>query len=116
MPRTEPSATMRVDRHFTERVLLRTGVGERGEPRLDASVGRVTSGTSRVWKPATDGGVAPRGPGDQSQTSGAFIAVDGSGSDLSQAQPEPTGRGASDLSVSLRRAGNQRSGPSLVQR
>ena len=58
MPGTEPTAAMRVGRHFAQRVLLRTGAGERGEPRLDAAVGRAASGASGLWEPATDGAVA----------------------------------------------------------
>src|SRR5208283_3878185 len=116
MPRTEPPAAMRADRYFTQRVLLRTGAGEPGEPGLDAPAGRVASGASSLWKPAIERGVAPRRPSGQSQAGSAFIAVDGSGNDLSQAQPEPAGRRTSDLSLPLGRAGNQRSGPGLVQR
>src|SRR3990172_761343 len=101
MPSTEPPAAMRADGYFAQRVLLRTGAGESGEPRLDATVGRVAPGTSGVWQPAIDGGVAPRRPGGQSQTGRAFVAIDGSGNDLSQAQPEPTGRRTSDLSLPL---------------
>src|SRR5204863_831428 len=114
MPRTEPPAAMRVDGYFAQRVLLRTGAREPGEPRLDATAGRVAPGTSSLWKSAIDGGVASRRPGGQSQTGSPFIAVDGSGNDLSQAQPEPARRRTSDLSLPLGRAGNQRSGPGLV--
>src|ERR1035441_4010590 len=116
MPRTEPPAAMRGGRELAQRVLLPTGAGEPGEPGSDAAPGRIAFGTSRLWESATDGAVAARGPGGQSQTSGAAPGVDGGGSGLSQAQPEPTRRRASDLSLPLGRAGNQRSGPSLVQR
>src|SRR5208283_1124200 len=101
MPRTEPPAAMRADGYFAQWVLLRPRAGEPGEPRLDAPVGRVAPGTSSLSKPAIDGGVAPRRSRCQSQTGGAFIAVDGSGNDLSPAQSEPTGRRASHLSLPL---------------
>src|SRR6516162_10026914 len=108
MPRTEPPATVRADGYFAQRVLLRTLAREPGEPRLNAPAGRVALGTSSLWQPAIDRGVAPRRPGGQSQTGSAFIAVDGSGNDLPQGQPEPTGRRTSDLSLPLGRAANQR--------
>src|ERR1035437_796925 len=116
MPSTEPPAAMRVGRDFAQRVLLRTGAGERGEPRLDAAAGRVASGISGLWEPATDGAFAARGSGGQPQARGAATGVDGGGSGLSQAQPEPTRRRASDLSLPFGRAGNARSGPGVVQR
>src|SRR5438477_9720589 len=110
MPRTEPAAAMRVDWHLAQRLLLRAGARKPGEPRVDATVGRAASGTSGVWEPALDGGVAP---GGQSQTGGATAGVNGGGGHLSQAKPEPTGRRAPDLSLPLGRAANQRSGPGL---
>src|SRR5882762_1004815 len=82
MPRTEPAAAMRADRHFAQRVLLRAGARESGEPRLDAAVGRTVSGTSGVWEPALDGGLAPGGPAGQSQTGGATARVNGPGGRL----------------------------------
>src|ERR1035438_9286029 len=98
MPRTEPPAAMRASRDLAQRVLLRTGAGERGEPRLDAAVGRVASGTSGLWEPEAEGAVRARGPGGQSQAGGAAAGVNGGGSSLSQAQPEPARRRAPDLS------------------
>src|SRR5438128_12631660 len=110
MPRTEPAAAMRVDRHFAQWVVLRAGARKPGEPRVDATVGRAASGTSGVWEPALDGGVAPGGPGGQSQTGGATAGVNGGGGHLSQAKPEPTGRTAPNLALPLGRAGKHRSG------
>src|SRR5271166_4358124 len=100
MARTEPPTTMRIGRHFAQRVLLRTGAGKRGEPRVDAAVGRAAPGLSGVWQPAAHGLVATRGPGGEPQTSGSIAGANGSGSDLSQAQFEPTRRRAPDLSAS----------------
>src|ERR1039458_9892644 len=79
MPRTEPPAAMRVGRDLAQRVLLPTGAGEPGEPGSDAAAGRIAFGTSPLWESATDGAVAARGPGGQSQTSGAAPGVDGGG-------------------------------------
>src|SRR5208282_4978413 len=104
--RTESPAAMRVGRRLAQWVLLRTGAGERGESRFDAAVGRVASGISGLWEPAVEGAFGARGPGGQSQTGGAAPGVDGGGSGLSQTPPEPTRRGASDLSLPLGRAGN----------
>src|SRR5216110_2856259 len=104
MPRTEPAAAMRSDWHLAQRLLLRAGARKPGESGLDATVGRAASGTSGVWEPALDVGVAPGGPGGQSQTGGATAGVNGGGGHLSQAQPEPTGRRAPDLSLPLGRA------------
>src|ERR1051326_7257674 len=116
MPETELTTAMRVGRYLAQRVLLRAGAGERGEPGTDAAVGRAASGISCVWEPTTDGAVATRGPAGQPQASGAAPGVDGARSGLSQAQPEPARRGPPDLSLPLGRPGNQRSGPGLVQR
>src|SRR5260370_2740603 len=111
MLQIESSAAVRVGRDLTQRVLLPTGAGESGEPRSDATIGRVASGTSVVWKPAADSAVAARGSGDQPQTCRAAAGVDGDRSGLSQAQPEPTRAGASDLPRPVGTAANQRSGP-----
>src|SRR5437879_12420697 len=108
MPRTEPAAAMRADRHFAQRVLLRAGARESGEPRPDAAVGRTVSGTSGVWAPALDGGLEPGGPAGQSQTGGATARVNGPGGRLSHKQPEPNGRRAQDLTIPLGRSANQR--------
>src|SRR6266571_5492729 len=116
MPGTEPTSAMRVGRDLTERVLLRAGAGESGELGLDASVGRIASKTSGLWESEANSYPSPRRPGGQPQARGAAAGVDGIRSRLSQAQPEPTWRRAPDLPVPLGRAGNQRSGPSLVQR
>src|ERR1035441_4904579 len=116
MPRTEPPAAMRVGQDLAQWVLLRTAAGEPGESRLDAAAGRVASGTSGLWESAADGAFATRGPGAQSQTGGAATGVDGGASGLSQAQPEPARRRAPDLPLPPGRAGNQWSGPGLVQR
>src|ERR1035438_5778420 len=89
MPRTELRAAMRVGRDFAQRLLLRTGAGEPGEPRPDAAVRRAAPGASGLWEPATDGAFGARGPGGQPQTGGAAVEVDGGGGGLSQAQPEP---------------------------
>ena len=61
MPRTEPPAAVRVGWDLAQRLLLRTGAGERGEPGVDAAAGRVASGASGLWQPATDGAVAREG-------------------------------------------------------
>src|SRR5271157_5708350 len=116
MLQTEPSAAMRVGGDLAQRFLLRTGAGESGEPRRDATIRRVASGPPTVWKPAAEGAVAARGSGDQPQTCCPAAGVDGDRSGLSQAQPEPTRAGASDLPLLVGRAANQRSGPGLVQR
>src|ERR1039458_2303292 len=116
MSRTESGTAMRIGRHFAQRVLLRTGAGERSESGPDAAVGRVAFGTSGVWQPALDGLVAARGAAGESQARGSVAGVDGRGSHLSQAELESAWRRASDLSVPLGRAGNQRPGPGMVQR
>ena len=107
---------MRVGWHLAQRVLLRTAAREPGEPGLDAAVGRVASELSGLWQPAAEGAFAAGRPGGQSQTGGAAAGVDGGQSGLSQAQPEPAWARTSDLPLPLGRAGNQRSGPGLVQR
>src|SRR5260370_27752489 len=116
MPTTEPASAMRTGRDLAQRVLLRTGSGERRELGSDASTRRVESGTSVLWQPTFDRVAATRGPTDQPQTRGALIGADGSGSGLSQAQLEPARRRAPDLPLPAGRAGNQRSGSGLVQR
>src|SRR5438309_5365821 len=116
MARAEPTTAMRAGGDLAQRILLRTGAGEPREPGFDAAVGRVASGTSGLREPALGGAFAARGPGGQPQTGGAAAGVDGAGSGVSQAEPEPARARASDLSLPLGRAGNQRSGPGLVQR
>src|ERR1019366_7245836 len=75
MRRTELTTAVRTGGDLAQRVLLRAGAGERGEPGFDAAVGRVASETSGVWEPALDGGVAAGRLGGQSQASGATAAV-----------------------------------------
>src|ERR1019366_3890416 len=115
MPRLESAPAMRVGRHLAQRLLLRTGSGERSEPGADAAPGRIESGTSVVWQPAVDRLAAKRRPTGQPQADGPPTGVDGSGSGLSQTQPEPTGRRAPDLSLPLGRAGNHGSGPDSIR-
>src|ERR1700686_5081303 len=106
MPRTEPTPAMRVGRHLAQRLLLRAGARERRESGADAPSRRTEPETSVLWQPATDSVAAARRPVGQSQTGGALAGADGGGSNLSQAQLEPTRRGAPDLSLPLGRAGN----------
>ena len=107
---------MRVGGDLTQWVLLRIGAGESGEFGLDAPVGRVTSQASGVWESAASSDAAPRRSGSQPQASSTAAGIDGLRSRLSQTQSEPAWRRAPDLSVPAERAGNQRSGPGLVQR
>src|ERR1022692_2060919 len=111
MPRLERASAMRIGRHLAQRLLLRTDSGEPREPGADAAPRRIESGTSVLWQPAADRIAATRRPTGQLQASGSPTGADGSGSGLSQTQPEPTGRRAPDLSLPLGRAGNHGSGP-----
>src|SRR5216683_913941 len=116
MPRTELTAAMRVDGDLAQWVLLRTGAGERREPGLDAAVGRIAFGLSRLWEPAFDGALATGGLGGKPQACGQTAAGDGGAGGVPQALAERTGRRASDLSLPAGRPGNHRSGPGVVQR
>src|ERR1035441_6246437 len=96
---TEHTTAVRPGGDLAQRILLRAGGGDSGEPGLDAAAGRVAPGTSGVWEPSFDGGVATGRLGGQSQASGATAPVDGGGGGVSEAIAEPAGGGASDLSL-----------------
>ena len=55
---TEHPTAVRPGGDLAQRVLLRAGGGDPGEPGLDAAAGRVAPGTSGVGESAFDGGVA----------------------------------------------------------
>src|SRR3990172_1015120 len=115
--RTIESATaVRTGGDFAQRVLLRAGAGERGEPGLDAAAGRTAPGPSGLWDSALDGVVAARGSDGQPEAGGPASGVDGDRGGISAAVVEPAGSGTPDLPVPLERLGYQRSGPGVVQR
>src|SRR6266700_3527841 len=112
MRATEHSTSMRAAGTVAQRVLLRAVRRECGESGADEATGSTASGPSGLWESALDGVVAARGAGGQSQAGGPPVGVDGDRGDLPEGFEQPAWRGASDLSLSAERTGDQWTGPS----
>ena len=121
MDRTEPSRpqyppSMRTAGTEPRHVLSPAGPRERGEPGVDAADRRAVLADAVLWL-ASDGGSA-RHPtvADQSQAHAAADAVDGSGSDLSQAAHHAARCHAQDLPVFAAELGDYAAQSGLVVR
>src|SRR5271169_1111209 len=92
--------------------VLRTAGRKRREPGVDAAAGRAVH-ASTVLREPENGGMA-RNAGVRGEPETGFAADDGDGNRgrLSEAEVEPAGRGAQDLSVPAKRGwgGSRQSG------